>query len=55
MFTCPLSANTFADLDSRKCVTPCPSNHFADSRDGTCKKNCAILFADSTKNPPACV
>lgn len=53
--TCPASTNTFADLDSGKCVSTCPSTYFADSLDRTCKKNCSFLFADSKTSPASCV
>ena len=52
---CPVSANSFADINSYSCVTTCPATYFADSRDRTCVQNCSILFADSQTIPPACV
>lgn len=52
---CPVSANSFADLNTQKCVTTCPTNHFADSRSRKCVSNCSFLFADTQTNPPACV
>lgn len=36
-------------------MTSCPLGYFADSRDRTCKQNCAFLYADSGVVPRACV
>ena len=52
---CPTSANSFADLTTQSCVTICPTNYFADSRNRYCVANCSFLFADSSTSPPSCV